>query len=309
MSFPGTFSSQLTAVMEALLQAVVAQVTALVEDGALELRLELRDRDREILERQRDLELRDREILQLRAAVEELRARGEEAVMPAEETAEEGQSCGQVWTKEDPEPVVKCEPIEETTDQSVWPPSPLPSSTTAHTTATAHANANANANATATATTEYNDESSSDSTHRSHLSEHLEPADLTLDSLLNINHQFYYQHHAGFSLLPNLSHVQDGAYNFSAARRSLSASYGGFRCDQCGKTFTVKWRLISHQSVHTGAKPFSCSKCGTRFSRRDSCVRHEKKACCKDSLLRSLQNQNQNQNQHQNQRLIRQCSE
>ncbi|KAJ0012301.1 hypothetical protein NQD34_013276, partial [Periophthalmus magnuspinnatus] len=64
----------------------------------------------------------------------------------------------------------------------------------------------------------------------------------------------------------------------SLAKRRLNAkemNYADLRCDQCGKTFTAKKRLMSHQSVHTGAKPFSCRTCGKMFSRQDNCVRHE----------------------------------
>ncbi|XP_072296745.1 uncharacterized protein [Eucyclogobius newberryi] len=265
MSFPASFGSQLTAVMEALLKAVVAEVTALVEDGAVELRLELRDRDREIREKQREIEQRDRHILDLRAAVEELRGREEAAVSPGEERPEQTESCSQqVWTKEnDPEPVVKCEPIEELTDprRSLWPPPPLPAAARPY------------------------DESGAEHAHRPSAYgcektedfAHLDAADLHLDSL-----QHFYAQLPAFSLMPGLSRARDDGDAGHAKRLSCG---GGFRCDQCGKTFTVKWRLVSHQSVHTGAKPFSCAKCGARFSRRDSCVRHEKKACCKDGLL------------------------
>ncbi|CAL1579095.1 unnamed protein product [Knipowitschia caucasica] len=254
MPFTAAFSAHLSAIME----AVVAQVTALVEDEALELRLELQSRDREILEKQRDIELRDREILKLRAAMEELRGREEEEEaaeeMPAEE---EGQSSSQVWTKEeDPEErVVKPEPEEESiSDEVEWPQSPLSSDA-----------ASANANTTANA---FND--NSDSAHEAAQNYHayyLEQAavgfgpgdgeDLPLDSLLDDYQTRFHSRKPPFS--------QDS-----------SASAGDLRCDQCGKTFTAKKRLRTHQSVHTGAKPFSCNICYKTFSRQDNCLRHKK---------------------------------
>ncbi|CAL1579098.1 unnamed protein product [Knipowitschia caucasica] len=268
MSFPGTLSSQLTAVMEALLKAVVAQVTAVVEDRVVELRLQLRDRDRElmgkqrhielrdreILEKQRDIELRDREILQLRAVVEELRAREEEeeeAVIAVEERAEEAQSCSQVWTKEeeeeeddtDSECVMKWEPNDFLISPSILP---------AHLSASADVTASTSTNTAAEAFCS-NDTSSTEPTH-------------TFSS----------------------PETQDFA-NPGRGTKELfpsTSSSSGYRCDQCGKTFTGKKRLITHQTVHTGARPYGCPKCGQRFTRSDSLVRHLKlDSCCKVTSL------------------------
>ncbi|XP_055084498.1 zinc finger protein mnm-2 isoform X1 [Periophthalmus magnuspinnatus] len=300
MSFPSSFGSQLTAVMEALLKAVVAEVTALVEDGAMELRLELRDRDREIREKEREIEQRDRKILELRAAVDELRVREEAAVSPEEERQEERQeerreerqeeteTCQQVWTKDDSKLMVKCEPIEEfaTTypdiHHGLWSSAPLCTTTTTTTTTSSDTT-------TANATCVFDD--SSESTHettqsyRMHYSEQVEDFpliehdDLPLDSLLNENQELLLSQKPGFSPFLIAHHVQNRGFNRKLAKRRLNAkemNYADLRCDQCGKTFTAKKRLMSHQSVHTGAKPFSCRTCGKMFSRQDNCVRHER---------------------------------
>ncbi|KAK7944901.1 hypothetical protein WMY93_000629 [Mugilogobius chulae] len=182
-----------------------------------------------------------------------------------------------------PEPVVKCEPKEEfdtaapDQHQSLWPPPPLSLSLSPP------------AAASTSAACSY-DESSAESTHhqpiafKSEQSEDMPPYEPT-DLPLNALQQFYSQQN-GFSVLPSPSHSQDAAFNVNkVCLDAQKLDYSGFRCDQCGKMFTAKWRLLSHQSVHTGARPFACGKCGARFSRRDSCVRHEKKACCKDYLL------------------------
>ncbi|XP_072296740.1 uncharacterized protein [Eucyclogobius newberryi] len=290
MSFPASFGSQLTAVMEALLKAVVAEVTALVEDGAVELRLELRERDREIREKQREIEQRDRDILELRAAVEELRGRDEAAVSPGEEerSPEQTESCSQqVWTKEeDSDPVVKREPDEDFTPEAepdlhscLWPPSPLPAAGS-----TADTNASA-ALAAPADTCAYEAGGAAQNYHAyySEAGEDFSPsdqADLSLDSLLNENQEQFLSQKPGFYQFPV---AQIRPCNGLARRRSLSGKTLGpgelrcdLRCDQCGKTFTAKKRLMSHQSVHTGAKPFSCRMCGKVFSRQDNCVRHEK---------------------------------
>ncbi|XP_056125574.1 zinc finger protein 34 isoform X1 [Rhinichthys klamathensis goyatoka] len=47
-----------------------------------------------------------------------------------------------------------------------------------------------------------------------------------------------------------------------------------FRCEECGKSFTQRKRLLTHRLVHTGEKPFCCQLCGKTFSRQDNCLRH-----------------------------------
>ncbi|XP_072296743.1 uncharacterized protein [Eucyclogobius newberryi] len=271
MSFPASFGSQLTAVMEALLKAVVAEVTAVVEDRVVELRLELRDRDREIREKQREIEQRDRHILDLRAAVEELRGREEAAVSPGEERPEQTESCSQqVWTKEeeeeeeeDAECLMKWE-----TDFLRPPPSllPAPLSSPADHTAPAAAAPPAAAPPPAPPSPApvpgcSHDKSSIDGSFHAYSSPETED----------------------FSQLPHADLAFDSPGSVSRALfHSITQQFSGFRCDQCGKTFTGKKRLLTHQSVHTGARPYICLKCGKRFTRSDSLVRHQKlDSCCK----------------------------
>lgn len=51
------------------------------------------------------------------------------------------------------------------------------------------------------------------------------------------------------------------------------------RCTDCGKLFSNTSNLISHQRIHTGAKPFACDACGARFNQSSALARHSKQNC------------------------------
>ncbi|XP_076847558.1 uncharacterized protein LOC143493202 [Brachyhypopomus gauderio] len=59
-------------------------------------------------------------------------------------------------------------------------------------------------------------------------------------------------------------------------QEQIRTGFKVYPCRECGKRFTQRNRLVSHQWVHTGERPFRCQICGKMFSRHDNCQRHER---------------------------------
>ena len=47
-----------------------------------------------------------------------------------------------------------------------------------------------------------------------------------------------------------------------------------FSCTACGKAFKRSWELLSHEVVHTVARPFRCGLCAAAFKRHSDCKSH-----------------------------------
>ncbi|XP_063287720.1 zinc finger protein 37-like [Pelobates fuscus] len=70
---------------------------------------------------------------------------------------------------------------------------------------------------------------------------------------------------------PNNNHI----YNFSTPP-ALYKEKRLYECNDCGKIFPHKSRLLLHQKTHTGEKPFQCTECGKKVMTRQKLIVHQR---------------------------------
>lgn len=92
----------------------------------------------------------------------------------------------------------------------------------------------------------------------------------------------FYQRRAPFPMhaMPMAPECKACGYTFAHTemlREHNEAVHGLFTCNVCFRTFTSRSNLDRHARLHTGHKPYVCSKCGKAFSRKDHLTNHAAK--------------------------------
>lgn len=77
-----------------------------------------------------------------------------------------------------------------------------------------------------------------------------------------------------------------------------------FICSHCSLRFRRSQDLRRHEILHTHEKPFKCMKCGKSFSRGDALLRHSrsKAACNRQAMKRKKRNNNNNADDDDNEK-------
>lgn len=110
---------------------------------------------------------------------------------------------------------------------------------------------------------------------------------LMLAAVEDIEQRYSTVHKFAFHI--EAAHLKQILTCLSLQKKRVRRGSANYLCPVCGKFFMDKWKWSRHVFAHTGVKPFSCSVCLQKFSRKDHMQAHMKeKHNIHKPLLQSL---------------------
>ena len=64
--------------------------------------------------------------------------------------------------------------------------------------------------------------------------------------------------------------------NLLASHEKIHSGVKPYECIECGKTFIKSTHLLQHQMIHTGERPYECLECGKAFNRKSYLSQHQR---------------------------------